>query len=86
MIFHTVFGNEKDQLLPAYSGYFNPLYGGVDPLSISAAEVTTLGLIVQLSIYLILLIICLLIALCVLHRYTKRPQEREEITLRNSFR
>lgn len=59
----------------------------MDPLSITAVEVTTLGVILQLSIALILFIIVLLIALCILHRYTKRAQEREEIiTLRNSFR
>ncbi|XP_032671027.1 tyrosine-protein phosphatase 69D isoform X2 [Odontomachus brunneus] len=82
-----VFSSQKDQFLAAYSNYFHPLYGGVDPLSIAAVEVTTLGVILQLSIALILFIIVLLIALCILHRYTKRAQEREEIiTLRNSFR
>lgn len=83
----AVFGSQEGQFLPAYSSYFSPLYGGVDPLSITAVEVTTLGVILQLSIALILFILVLLIALCILHRYTKRAQEREEIiTLRNSFR
>lgn len=82
-----MFGSQKDQFLAAYSNYFNPLYGGVDPLNIATVEVTPLGIILQLSIALILFIIVLLIALCILHRYTKRAQEREEIiTLRNSFR
>lgn len=77
-----------DQLLPAYSSYFNPLYGGIDPKNISAQEVTTLRLILQVSLALILIIICLLFVLCALHKYTKRVQQRGEeiITLRNSFR
>ncbi|XP_012216219.1 tyrosine-protein phosphatase 69D isoform X2 [Linepithema humile] len=83
-----VFGNQKDQFLPAYSSYFNPLYGGVDPLSVIAAEATTVReVIIQLFIALILTLMILFIALCVLYRFTKRAQEREEvITLRNSFR
>ncbi|KYN41587.1 Tyrosine-protein phosphatase 69D [Trachymyrmex septentrionalis] len=83
-----VFDNEKDQFLPAYSSYFNPLYGGVDPLSVTAAEATTIReMILQLFIALILTLTILFIALCVLYRFTKRAQEREEvITLRNSFR
>lgn len=82
-----VLGNQ-DQLLPAYSNYFNLLYGGLDPVTMISTEVTTLSVILQLSIALILIIIILLIALCVLHRYTKRAQQRGEeiITLRNSFR
>lgn len=49
---------------------------------------TTLSVILQISIALILIIFILLIALCILHRYTKRAQQRGEevITLRNSFR
>jgi len=84
----VVFDNEKDQLLPAYSSYFNPLYGGVDPLSVMAAEATTIReMIIQLFVALILTLTILFIALCVLYRFTKRAQEREEvITLRNSFR
>ncbi|XP_043249228.1 tyrosine-protein phosphatase 69D-like isoform X1 [Colletes gigas] len=83
-----VFGAQEDQLLPAYSNYFNPLYGGLDPGTIASSEVTTLSVILQISVALILIIIILLIALCVLHRYTKRVQQRGEeiITLRNSFR
>lgn len=83
-----MFGNQEDQLLPAYSNYFNPLYGGLDPGTIASSEVTTLSVILQISVALILIIIVLLIALCVLHRYTKRAQQRGEeiITLRNSFR
>jgi len=83
-----VFDNEKDQFLPAYSSYFNPLYGGVDPLSVTAAEATTVReMILQLFIALILTLTILFIALCVLYKFTKRAQEREEvITLRNSFR
>ncbi|KYN14909.1 Tyrosine-protein phosphatase 69D, partial [Trachymyrmex cornetzi] len=83
-----VFDNEKDQFLPAYSSYFNPLYGGLDPLSVTATEATTIReMILQLFIALILTLTILFIALCVLYRFTKRAQEREEvITLRNSFR
>ncbi|KAL0106185.1 hypothetical protein PUN28_016122 [Cardiocondyla obscurior] len=83
-----VFDSEKDQLLPAYSSYFNPLYGGVDPLSVTAAEGTNVReMIIQLFVTLILTLTILFIALCVLYRFTKRAQEREEvITLRNSFR
>lgn len=83
-----MFGNQEDQLLPAYSNYFNPLYGGLDPGSMVSTEVTTLSIILQISIALILIIIILLIALCILHRYTKRVRQRGEeiITLRNSFR
>ncbi|XP_020284869.1 tyrosine-protein phosphatase 69D [Pseudomyrmex gracilis] len=83
-----VFDDRRDQLLPAYSSYLNPLYGGVDPLSVTATEATTVReVIIQLFIALILTLMVLFIALCVLYRYTKRAQEREEvITLRNSFR
>lgn len=86
--FFAVFDNERDQVLPAYSSYFNPLYGGVDPFSETAAEANTFReMIIQLFIALILTLMILFIALCVLYRYTKRAQEREEvITLRNSFR
>ncbi|XP_076237870.1 protein tyrosine phosphatase 69D [Calliopsis andreniformis] len=83
-----VFGNQEDQFLPAYSNYFNPLYGGLEPGITVSTEMTTLSIILQISIALILIIIILLIVLCILHRYTKRAQQRGEevITLRNSFR
>ncbi|XP_043676393.1 tyrosine-protein phosphatase 69D-like [Vespula pensylvanica] len=83
-----VFSSNEDRFLPAYSGYFNPLYGGIDLQSIAADEVTMLEIILQISIVLILIIMIPLIALCILHRYTKRVQQRGEeiITLRNSFR
>ncbi|XP_050461822.1 tyrosine-protein phosphatase 69D [Cataglyphis hispanica] len=83
-----VYDNQRNQLLSAYSSYFNPLYGGVDPLSVTAAEATTIReMIIQLFIALILTLMILFIALCILYRFTKRSQEREEvITLRNSFR
>lgn len=84
----TVYDNQRDQFLPAYSSYFNPLYGGVDPLSVTTAEPTTINeMIIQLFIALLLTVMILCIALCILYRFTKRPQEREEvINLRNSFR
>ncbi|KAG7207852.1 hypothetical protein KM043_009453 [Ampulex compressa] len=83
-----VFGNQENQLLPAYSSYFSPLYGGIDLRGVEATEVTTLGVILQISVALVLIIITLLVALCVLHRYTKRAQQggEEIITLRSSFR
>ncbi|XP_043501745.1 tyrosine-protein phosphatase 69D-like [Polistes fuscatus] len=83
-----VFSSSEDRFLPAYSGYFNPLYGGIDLRSITADEVTMLEIILQISIVLILIVMIPLIALCILHRYTKRAQQRGEeiITLRNSFR
>ncbi|KMQ95329.1 tyrosine-protein phosphatase 69d-like protein [Lasius niger] len=83
-----VYDNQRDQFLPAYSSYFNPLYGGVDPLSVTAAEPTNINeMIIQLFIALLLTVMILCIALCILYRFTKRPQEREEvINLRNSFR
>ncbi|XP_015176074.1 PREDICTED: tyrosine-protein phosphatase 69D [Polistes dominula] len=83
-----VFSSSEDRFLPAYSGYFNPLYGGIDLRSITADEVTMLEIILQISIVLILIVMVPLIALCILHRYTKRAQQRGEeiITLRNSFR
>lgn len=88
LVLFLVFGDQEDQLLPAYSNYFNALYGGLDPVAVVSAEVTTLSVILKISIALILIIIILLVALCVLHRYTKRAQQRGEeiITLRNSFR
>lgn len=83
-----VYDDQRDQVLPAYSNYLNPLYGGVDPLSVTAAEATTINeMIIQLFIALLLTVMILCIALCILYRFTKRPQEREEvINLRNSFR
>ncbi|XP_014611442.1 PREDICTED: tyrosine-protein phosphatase 69D isoform X2 [Polistes canadensis] len=83
-----VFSSSEDRFLPAYSGYFNPLYGGEDLRSITADEVTMLEIILQISIVLMLIVMVPLIALCILHRYTKRAQQRGEeiITLRNSFR
>ncbi|XP_011297153.1 tyrosine-protein phosphatase 69D isoform X3 [Fopius arisanus] len=75
-------------LLPAYSGYLNPLFGGLEPSVIAVAENGTLGLVLQISVALILIIVILLVALCVLHRYTKRAEQggEENINLRNSFR
>ncbi|XP_058804465.1 tyrosine-protein phosphatase 69D isoform X2 [Phymastichus coffea] len=83
-----VYGATKGQVMPVYSSYLPPLFGGVDPKPVIAEDVTTLGVILQLSVVLILIIIILLITLCVLHRYSKRAQQRGEeiITLRNSFR
>ncbi|XP_033338390.2 protein tyrosine phosphatase 69D isoform X1 [Megalopta genalis] len=83
-----VFGNKENQFLPAYSNYFTLLYGGLDPRAADSSEVNTLSVILQISVALMLIIIILLIALCILHRYTKRAQQRGEeiITLRNSFR
>ncbi|XP_035721716.1 tyrosine-protein phosphatase 69D-like [Vespa mandarinia] len=83
-----VFSSNEDRFLPAYSGYFNPLYGGKDLRSITADEVTMLETILQISIVLLVIIMIPLIALCILHKYTKRAQQRGEeiITLRNSFR
>ncbi|XP_063989399.1 tyrosine-protein phosphatase 69D [Diachasmimorpha longicaudata] len=76
------------QVLPAYSGYLNPLYGGLEPSVVVVAENGALGVVLQISVALILVIIVLLVALCVLHRYTKRAEQggEENINLRNSFR
>lgn len=75
-------------VLPAYSGYLNPLFGGLEPSIIAVAENGTLGVVLQISVALILIIVILLVALCVLHRYTKRAEQggEENINLRNSFR
>ncbi|XP_011501448.1 PREDICTED: tyrosine-protein phosphatase 69D isoform X2 [Ceratosolen solmsi marchali] len=83
-----VYGSVKGQFLAAYSSYLPPLYGGVDPKLVIVEDMTTLAVILQISLVLILVIIILLITLCVLHRYSKRVQQRGEeiITLRNSFR
>ncbi|KAJ8667803.1 hypothetical protein QAD02_009466 [Eretmocerus hayati] len=83
-----VYGLSEGQFLTAYSSYLSPLYGGIDPKLIIVDDVTTFSLILQISLVLILIIIILLITLCVLHRYSKRVQQRGEeiITLRNSFR
>ncbi|XP_014226420.1 tyrosine-protein phosphatase 69D [Trichogramma pretiosum] len=83
-----VYGTEKDTYLPAYSGYLPPLFGGIDPKLVMEDDMTTFGVILQISLVLIMVIIVLLITLCVLHRYSKRVQQRGEeiITLRNSFR
>ncbi|OXU25361.1 hypothetical protein TSAR_005640 [Trichomalopsis sarcophagae] len=83
-----VYGSSENQFLPAYSSYLPPLFGGVDPKLVIVDDMTTLGVILQISLVLILIIIILLITLCVLHRYSKRVQQRGEeiITLRNSFR
>ncbi|XP_066594024.1 tyrosine-protein phosphatase 69D isoform X2 [Prorops nasuta] len=83
-----VYGKKEGEVLAAYSSYFPVLYGGMDPRIIADEQVTTLGIILQISVALILVIIVLLVALCVLHRYTKRVEQRGEevITLRNSFR
>lgn len=87
-LFLLVYGIKENQLLAAYSGYFNPLYGGLDLMTTAEEEVTTLGIIFQITIFLVLLIIVLLMTLCILLRYSKRTQEggEEIITLRNSFR
>lgn len=60
----------------------------MDPPGVIIAEENTVReVIIQLFIALILTLMILFIALCVLYRFTKRAQEREEvITLRNSFR
>jgi protein-tyrosine phosphatase len=84
----SVYGSVKGQFLAAYSSYLPSLYGGVDPKLVIVEDMTTLAVILQISLVLILVIIILLITLCVLHRYSKRVQQRGEeiITLRNSFR
>ncbi|KAK0183353.1 hypothetical protein PV327_001403 [Microctonus hyperodae] len=84
----TVHGNEVGQVLPAYSGYLNLLAAGLDTRIIVAEQSGTLGIILQISVALILIIVILLVALCVLHRYTKRAEQggEENINLRNSIR
>ncbi|XP_043266767.1 tyrosine-protein phosphatase 69D isoform X2 [Venturia canescens] len=83
-----VYGDRDGQVMPAYSGYLHQLYGGPDYRNIAAQKENTLEVILQIVVALILIIAILLIALCVLHRYTKRAEQRGEeiITLRNSFR
>lgn len=87
-IFFIVFGTGHGNFLAAYSGYLNPLFGGIDPKPIIAEDMTLLRIILQISLVLVLVIVVLIITLCVLHRYSKRVQHQGEeiITLRNSFR
>ena len=86
--YFLVYGSTEALYIPAYSSYLNPLFGGIDPKLIIPEEMTSFRVILQISVVLILIIFALLITLCILHRYSKRVQERGEeiITLRNSFR
>ncbi|XP_012286742.1 tyrosine-protein phosphatase 69D [Orussus abietinus] len=83
-----VYGNQKDEYLPAYSGYFSPLYGGLSSKYITEQDVSTLGIIIQISVSLVLIMVALILAFCVLNKCTKRTRQRggEIITLRSSFR
>ncbi|XP_074107914.1 protein tyrosine phosphatase 69D isoform X2 [Cotesia typhae] len=84
----TVYGNQEGQVIPAYSGYLNTLFGGLEPRAMVSEQGGTLGVILQVSVALILIVIILLVALCALHRYTKRAEQNgeENINLRNSIR
>lgn len=75
-------------MLPAYSYYLNSLSGGFEARTIIAEENGTIGVILQITVVLTLMIVLLLGALCILHRYTKREEQGgdENINLRNSFR
>lgn len=83
-----MYGSSAGEFLKAYTSYLPPLFAGIDPKLEIVQDMTTLSVILQISLVLILIIIILLITLCVLHRYSKRVQQRGEeiITLRNSFR
>ncbi|CAG5077013.1 Similar to Ptp69D: Tyrosine-protein phosphatase 69D (Drosophila melanogaster) [Cotesia congregata] len=84
----TVYGSQEGQVIPAYSGYLNTLFGGLEPRAMVSEQGGTLGVILQVSVALILIVIILLVALCALHRYTKRAEQNgeENINLRNSIR
>ncbi|XP_057340259.1 tyrosine-protein phosphatase 69D-like isoform X1 [Microplitis mediator] len=84
----TVYGGQDGQVIPAYSGYLNTLFGGLEPRAMVTEQGGPLGVILQVSVALILIVIILLVALCALHRYTKRAEQNgeENINLRNSIR
>lgn len=84
----VVYGSKEGQVLTAYSSYFTPLYGGVEILTAAAEDTTTLGFILQISIFMVLLIVVLLVTLCIMVKYSKRSQQQGEeiITLTDSFR
>lgn len=88
IIFHiSVYGRHEGETLTAYSNYFSILNPG--PQVLEAPSTQVLGIVIQILCALILVVLLLLMALCVLHRYTKQvahAQGIEMITFRNSFR
>lgn len=81
-------GNNKGEVLTTYSNYFNVLTPG--PPVVEAPVNQTFGVIViQVLCGLVLVVLILIMALCLLHRYSKQVahvQGIEMITFRNSFR
>lgn len=83
----SVYGRHEGETLTAYSNYFSILNPG--PQVLEAPSTQVLGIVIQILCALILVVLLLLMALCVLHRYTKQvahAQGIEMITFRNSFR
>lgn len=87
-IFHIlVRGANRGETLTAYSNYFAVLTPG--PTVFEAPSNQALGIVIQILCGLILIVVILLMALCLLHRYSKQVahvQGVEMITFRNSFR
>nr|XP_023023889.1 tyrosine-protein phosphatase 69D isoform X2 [Leptinotarsa decemlineata] len=81
-----VHGKAKPYFMAAYSNYLDMMNPG--PEVVAAPAAGTLSLIVQILCGLIVVILILLGALCVLHRYTKQAhaQAVEMITFRTSLR
>ncbi|XP_012253102.2 tyrosine-protein phosphatase 69D isoform X2 [Athalia rosae] len=83
-----VYGSEPGQFYAAYSKYMDRQFAGFDFLDIEAAESTSLGIMMQVSIALLIILLVVLMGMCVLHKYLKNAREggEEIISLRNSFR
>ncbi|CAH1153419.1 unnamed protein product [Phaedon cochleariae] len=81
-----VHGNTRPIFLAAYSSYLDMMNPG--PEVVAAPAAGTLSLIVQILCGLVVVILVLLGALCILHRYTKQAhaQAVEMITFRTSLR
>ncbi|XP_072401913.1 tyrosine-protein phosphatase 69D isoform X2 [Diabrotica undecimpunctata] len=81
-----VHGESQPLFLAAYSNYLDMMNPG--PEVVAAPTTGTLSLIVQILCALVVVILILLGALCILHRYTKQAhaQAVEMITFRTSLR
>lgn len=81
-----MYGDLKPLFFAAYSNYLEMMNPG--PEVIAAPAAGTLSLIVQVLCGLVVVILVLLGALCVLHKYTKQAhaQAVEMITFRTSLR
>lgn len=81
-----VYGQSKPLFFAAYSNYLDMLNPGPEVIAAPAAD--TVHLILQVFGGLFFVILVLLAALCILHRYTKQAhaQAVEMITFRTSLR